>query len=368
MAEIQHTETNDPDTGEFDEFNRVIQDIREMRERYDSRFVPYRRARSAEEADIASKESLPLFLSTPDDQDWQPIDQDAQSSSWPSSTWRSHTRQPWQEDARQRDTRQQDSRQQDTWQTGTREQDAQYQDTQYQDAAYQDTHYQDSWLHDVTDADRERLRKFGAPTLLKRTLKTSILGAMVVAAVVALFALQDPRILISNAGASLAAVLPGFSASSGRAAPAKEQLAAANPTPVETPAVAPTREAISVAYQTALQSQPEIRQPPALPPAPPAAPAARRLDPDELAALLKRAQGLIDLGDFASARLLLERAADGHEAKAAFILAQTYDPAVLGAADARSIAPDPEAARLWYQKAAQFGSQEAQQRLSQMQN
>jgi TPR repeat protein len=67
--------------------------------------------------------------------------------------------------------------------------------------------------------------------------------------------------------------------------------------------------------------------------------------------------------------LLLERAAaDGHEAKAAFILAQTYDPAVLGTADARSIAPDPEAARLWYQKAAQFGSQEAQQRLSQMQN
>ena len=94
MAEIQHTETNDPDTGEFDEFNRVIQDIREMRERYDSRFVPYRRARSAAEVDTPSKESLPLFLSTSDDQDWQPIDQDAQSSNWPSSTWRSHTRQP----------------------------------------------------------------------------------------------------------------------------------------------------------------------------------------------------------------------------------------------------------------------------------
>ena len=145
-------------------------------------------------------------------------------------------------------------------------------------------------------------------------------------------------------------------------------MAAINPVPVETPPVAPTREAISVAYQTALQSQPEVRQAPAPPPAPPAAPAARRLDPAELAALLKRAQGLIDVGDFASARLLLERAANAHEAKAAFILAQTYDPAVLGAADARSIAADPEAARLWYQKAAEFGSQEAQQRLSQLQN
>jgi TPR repeat protein len=84
--------------------------------------------------------------------------------------------------------------------------------------------------------------------------------------------------------------------------------------------------------------------------------------------LLKRAQGLIDLGDFPGARLLLARAADAHEAKAAFILAQTYDPAVLGTADSRSVTPNPEAARLWYQKAAEFGSPEAQQRLAQMQN
>lgn len=364
MAEIRHTGTNDPDTSEFDDFNRVIQDIREMRERQDaSRFAPYRRARSAEEADTPSKESLPLFLSTPDDQDWQPIDQDAQSNTWPSSTWRSHTPQPWEQDTRQRDTRQQDSWQQDTRQTGIRQPDPHYQDTRYQD-----TRYQDDWLHDVTESDRERPRKFGAPTLLRRTLKTGILGATVVAALVALFALEGPRILISNAGASLAAVLPGFPSSIGRAAPAKEQIAATNPVPAETLAVAPTREAISVAYQTALQSQPEVRQTPAPPPAPPAAPAARRLDPGELAALLKRAQGLIDVGDFASARLLLERAANAHEAKAAFILAQTYDPAVLGAADARSIAADPEAARLWYQKAAEFGSQEAQQRLTQLQN
>lgn len=365
MAEIRHTETNDPDTSEFDEFNRVIQDIREMRERYDaSQFAPYRRARSAEEADASSKESLPLFLATPDDQDWQPIDQDAQSSSWPSSTWRSHTPQPWEQDTRQQDT--QDTWQQDTRQTGPRRQE--YLGAQYRDAPYQDTSYQDTWPHDVGEADRESVRKFGPPTLLRRILKTGILGATVVAALVALFALEGPRILISNAGASLAAVLPGFPGSIGRTTPAKEQIAATNPVPVETLAVTPTREAISVAYQTALQSQPEVRQAPAPPPAPPAAPAARRLDPAELAALLKRAQGLIDVGDFASARLLLERAADAHEAKAAFILAQTYDPAVLGAADARSIAPDPEAARHWYQKAAEFGSQEAQQRLSQLQN
>ncbi len=82
---------------------------------------------------------------------------------------------------------------------------------------------------------------------------------------------------------------------------------------------------------------------------------------------MKRAKGLIAIGDIASARLLLERAADAQEASAALLLAQTYDPAVLGPQDTRSITPDPAAARTWYQKAAQLGSPDATQRLAQMQ-
>jgi hypothetical protein len=39
----------------------------------------------------------------------------------------------------------------------------------------------------------------------------------------------------------------------------------------------------------------------------PGAAPARRIDPDELAALLKRAKGLLAIGDITSARLLLER-------------------------------------------------------------
>jgi len=50
-------------------------------------------------------------------------------------------------------------------------------------------------------------------------------------------------------------------------------------------------------------------------------PAARRIAPDELAALLKRAKGLLAIGDITSARLLLERAADAQEAEAALMLA-----------------------------------------------
>ena len=87
-----------------------------------------------------------------------------------------------------------------------------------------------------------------------------------------------------------------------------------------------------------------------------------------LAGMMSRAKSLMAIGDIPSARLLLERAADAQQADAAFLLGQTYDPAVLGSQDIRSITPDPTTAREWYQKAAQLGSADAQQRLAQMQN
>ncbi len=80
-------------------------------------------------------------------------------------------------------------------------------------------------------------------------------------------------------------------------------------------------------------------------------------------ALLKRAKGMLAVGDIASARLLLERAADAQEAEAALMLATTYDPQVLGTQDMRSITPDPAMARAWYQKAAKLGSADALRRL-----
>jgi hypothetical protein len=99
-----------------------------------------------------------------------------------------------------------------------------------------------------------------------------------------------------------------------------------------------------------------------------AAAPSRTLDPETLAALMTRAKSLLALGDIAAARLLLERAANAQDATAAFLLAQTYDPAVLGVRDPRSITPDPVMARDWYRKAASFGSAAAQQRLTQFQN
>jgi hypothetical protein len=130
----------------------------------------------------------------------------------------------------------------------------------------------------------------------------------------------------------------------------------------------PSREAIATAYQVALQAQapvPVAAQP--VPP-PPARMVEKTLDADTLAGLMARARSLLAVGDIVAARLLLERAANAPDATAAFLLAQTHDPAVLGTSDTRSIAADATAARDWYQKAAALGSAEARQRLAPFQN
>jgi TPR repeat protein len=91
-------------------------------------------------------------------------------------------------------------------------------------------------------------------------------------------------------------------------------------------------------------------------------------DAETLAALMARAKRLLALGDIVAARLLLERAASAQDANAALLLARTYDPAVLGVRDTRSVAADALMARNWYRKAASFGSADAQRRLTQLQN
>lgn len=133
---------------------------------------------------------------------------------------------------------------------------------------------------------------------------------------------------------------------------------------------APSREAIATAYQVALQAQVQMQAQVQAPVAAQAAPPerVRTLDADTLAGLMTRARNLIGVGDIAAARLLLERAANASDATAALLLAQTYDPAVLGASDARSVIADGAVARDWYQRAASLGSAEARRRLAQLSN
>jgi len=232
--------------------------------------------------------------------------------------------------------------------------------------------------------------------LLRRRSSISwriLVGVLLAAAAAVLFALvtsDTTRALIANARSSLGGALPDQSAApqSGSAGLTIGDLQLKDPTRLSTApsmrsggsvatdstaavapsremALAPAREEVPSAYPSTLQNSNDsipLAEPPAT-----TAPV-RRLDADELSTLMRRARGLLAAGDIPSARLLLERAADAQDADAALLLAQTYDPRMLGTRDARKIKSDPATARLWYERAAQLGSAAAQRRLSQLHN
>ncbi|MCK1518568.1 hypothetical protein IVB22_40095 [Bradyrhizobium sp. 190] len=277
---------------------------------------------------------------------------------------------------------------------------------------YEEEHHQQLSEYAFAGGDR----RFGSGGLKKARAGRIVTGVVVVsaiAAVLALFSIDSTRAVIFNASlgggggggsppaAELAAAVPEpaqpprIAAPPLAAEPTGAEVAAARRTPPSALASAsPSRDEIAAAYQSALKGKVAVPEPmareasrevvAAINPAAPvvaAAPAvrepvpvtreavpARRIDPDELAVLLKRAKNLLAIGDITSARLLLERAADAQEAEAALMLAGTYDPQVLGSQDLRSVTADPAAARVWYQKAAQLGSADAKRRLGQLQN
>jgi hypothetical protein len=105
----------------------------------------------------------------------------------------------------------------------------------------------------------------------------------------------------------------------------------------------------------------------AAPPAPVAAPAfsppVRSLDRDEIAALYRRGEQLIQQGDIAAARLMFARAAEVGDARSALALGASYDPDVLKKLGVLGVAADAALAREWYSKASSFGSREAAQRI-----
>ena len=245
------------------------------------------------------------------------------------------------------------------------------------------------------------LRKDGRRSVPARILA----GALATAAVAILFAMfssDATRNIIVNATAPIAATLPAYAA----LPPDAAQLAArdtqlknpndaarlsapANQTSgvraVTTAAVGPTREEITVPDGRVPAASPLAATPPgaaapvaaappaagpiaALPPASVPEPtipreAIHRLDPNEIASSIKRADELIASGDLAAARLVLRRAANAGDARAAMTLAGTYDPAILAKLGVHGFVPDVAMARAWYEKAKKFGSAEAPRRL-----
>jgi hypothetical protein len=148
-----------------------------------------------------------------------------------------------------------------------------------------------------------------------------------------------------------------------RPVPMMERFAAATPA-AEPPVAAMPQQ------QPQPQPQPpqQVAEPPAAPEpvAPAYSPPVPTLDREEIAALYKRGEQLIQQGDIAAARLMFTRAASVGDARSALALGASYDPDVLRKLGVVGVAADAVLAREWYAKASSFGSREAAQRIELM--
>jgi TPR repeat protein len=92
----------------------------------------------------------------------------------------------------------------------------------------------------------------------------------------------------------------------------------------------------------------------------------RKISATEVHALLARGSALEATGDLAGARLVFQRAAEAGNARAAFMLAETYDPIVLETLRESGLASNVATARVWYAKAKDLGSDQAPERLERL--
>jgi hypothetical protein len=105
-------------------------------------------------------------------------------------------------------------------------------------------------------------------------------------------------------------------------------------------------------------------------PAPPAvasmSPMPAKNDISEINKGLEEGKRLKAAGNLALARGIFQRYAQRGDSRAAFLLAETYDPISLARRQLLPPESDPELARIWYRKAAEGGSHEANARLERM--
>jgi hypothetical protein len=86
------------------------------------------------------------------------------------------------------------------------------------------------------------------------------------------------------------------------------------------------------------------------------------------AKLVARAEALIKQSDFAGARLLLEHAFEKGSARAAFLIAETYDWQILRSLQAYGVRGDAQMARQFYELAATAGIEKARERMEALQS
>ena len=88
----------------------------------------------------------------------------------------------------------------------------------------------------------------------------------------------------------------------------------------------------------------------------------------EEATLVARAESLIKQYNFVGARLLLAHAVEKGSARAAFVMAKTYDWRILRSLRAYGVRGDAAMARELYQQAAAAGIETAQERVEALQS
>jgi hypothetical protein len=98
-----------------------------------------------------------------------------------------------------------------------------------------------------------------------------------------------------------------------------------------------------------------------------APPKSQRLGAAEIALIIEKGAALIRIGNVAGARLMFQYAAEAGDPVAAFALAESFDPLVLGKLNTKGgIAPNVALAQTWYQKAKDLGSAVAPERLERL--
>jgi hypothetical protein len=121
------------------------------------------------------------------------------------------------------------------------------------------------------------------------------------------------------------------------------------------------RSVVSASADTSLRSSPAAESQPV-----PPLSTGPRINDEEVANLLASGRAFLIIGDVTAARLAFRRAAESGDAQAALALGGTFDPLVLKSLGSVGVPADLAKARSWYQKAAEFGSRDAPQRLNQI--
>lgn len=126
------------------------------------------------------------------------------------------------------------------------------------------------------------------------------------------------------------------------------------PVAIETPAPAPAASPVP--------PSPAVEQPASGPKV------MRELDPSSIKLLMQQGEQFLASGDVITARTVFQRAAEAGNAAAALALGATFDPDVLAKMGARGVSADIGKARMWYERAKEYGSADAPRRLEALAN